>query len=145
AGGVDLDDVDRPDPRVAAGQERRRQQLAGEQPAGPGAGAGGGEGRVEDVDVEVHVDVVDRQGQAVEGLDQHVLDRAEADLGGGDDVDADLVAPAAVGHGVREPGDADLDDLVAGQAGLDERPDRRAVARPAFEGADVVVGVERHQ
>src|SRR5581483_7319870 len=77
AGGVDLDDVDLPDPRVAAGHESRSQEIAGEQPAGTGAGAGGGEGRVEDVDVEVHVDVVDRQGQAVEGLDQHVLDRAE--------------------------------------------------------------------
>src|SRR5207244_12038399 len=67
------------------GQEGRRQQLAGRQAPGTGAGAGGGVGRVEDVDVEVDVDVVDRQGEAVEGLDQHVLDGAEADLGGGDD------------------------------------------------------------
>src|SRR5205823_9821208 len=123
----------------------RRQQLAGRQAAGPGTGAGGSEGRVEDIDVEVDIDVVDRQGEAVEGLDQHVLDGPEADLGGGDDVDADLVAPAAVGDRVGEPGDADLDDLVAGEAGLDQRPHRGAVAGATLEGADVVVGVERDE
>src|SRR5205823_9337679 len=129
-------------PGVAPGQERRRQQLPRDEPAGPGAGAARGEGGVEDVDVEVDVDVVDRQGQAVEGLDEHVLDGPEADLGGGDHVDPDVVAPAPVGHGVGEPGDADLHHLVTGEAGVDEGPNRRPVAGPALVGADVVVGVD---
>ena len=144
-GGVDLDDVDGPHPGVPPGQEGRRQQLAGEEPAGTGAGAGRGEGGVEDVDVEIDVDVVDREGQAVERLDQHVFDGSEPHLGGGHDVDPDVVAPAPVGDGVGEPGDADLHHLVAGEAGVDQGPDGRPVARPALVGADVVVGVERDE
>src|SRR4029079_8492853 len=54
----------------------------------------------------------------------------------------DVVAPAAVGDGVGEPGDPDLDDLVAGEAGVDQGPDGRTVAGSTFVGADVVVGVE---
>src|SRR5207247_961850 len=136
AGGVDLDDVDGPHPGVAAGQEGGRLELSGGEPAGPGAGAGGGVGGVEDIDVEVDVEVVDRHGQAVERLDQHVFDGAEAHLGRRHDVDADVVAPAAVGGRVGEPGDPDLDDLVAGEAGVDQGPDRRPVAGAALVGAD---------
>ena len=116
--------------------------LGRRQPARQAGRAGGRDRAVADVQVEVDVQPAVAGAGDVERLAHAVGDPASGDLGAADDGDAAGMRLGGVGAAVRPVGDADLHDPLAGQPGLDQVADRRAVAAAL---AQVVVGVEGDQ
>ena len=99
-------------------------------------------GSITHVDVQVDVDVTSALTCHTQGLGHHIADRAPPQGVAGDHRDAEIASARCVFAGVGEVGDADLDDLPAGETGLDQSPHRRSV-RGAI--AKIVVRIEGDQ
>ena len=125
---------------MGAGGEGGGEELSRRDAARAGPGARRGEGTVEHVQVDVDVDGLAASRQVVEQR-ADVTDRIRPE-----NANALRLAPQAMGPGVGEPVDADLDDVAPGEAGVEKGPHGRAVAHPAgVVGPDVVMGVEGEQ